>query len=48
VSVRKGTGEKLKKSVEGEQVVTLDTVKPLIDEWLDGVTKEAHTFIKPL
>jgi hypothetical protein len=48
VGVRHGTGEELKEKVEGETVVTLDTLKPLIDKWVEGVVKEAGKYMKPL
>jgi Protein of unknown function (DUF3313) len=47
VGVRQGTGERLKEAVEGEKVVTLDALKPLIDKWIEGVTKEAGEYVKP-
>jgi hypothetical protein len=45
--VRQGTGERLEKAVEGEKVVTLDTLKPLIDDWIKGAAKEVERFVKP-
>jgi hypothetical protein len=48
VGVRQGTGERLEKAVEGVKVVTLDTLKPLIDDWIKGVTEEAGKYMKPL
>ena len=47
VEVREGTGEKLKETVAGEKVVTLETLKPLIDRWLQGGVKEATKYIRP-
>jgi len=46
ITVRKGTGEALKASTEGEKVVTLDTLKPLVDKWIDGTITETDKFIK--
>jgi len=45
--VREGTGERLKETVAGEKVVTLETLKPLINRWLEGGVKEATKYIKP-
>ena len=54
--VRAGTGEELKKTpVENPQegdkkeirVVTVDSVKPLIDKWAQGVADNVTQFVKP-
>jgi len=47
VEVREGTGERLKETLAGEKVVTLETLKPLINRWLEGGVKEATKYIKP-
>jgi hypothetical protein len=44
-SVRIGTGETLKK-VEGQRVVTLEAVKPLIDRWAEGAGAAVTTYIQ--
>jgi Protein of unknown function (DUF3313) len=44
--VRVGTGEGLEKNAAGERMVTLESVKPLIDRWADGVAQTATTFVK--
>ena len=44
--VRVGTGEGLKKNTEGERVISLESVKPLIDRWAEAVAKTATTFVK--
>ena len=43
--VRAGTGETLKK-VKEARVVTLESVKPLIDEWAEAATETIPTYIK--
>jgi hypothetical protein len=52
--VRAGTGEELKKTPQETQEgkkeireVTLDSVKPLIDKWAEGVAEGATQFVKP-
>jgi hypothetical protein len=44
--VRVGTGEGLEKNTEGERVISLESVKPLIDRWAEAVAKTATTFVK--
>lgn len=44
--VRFGTGERLA-GVAGQQVVTLDTVKPLLDELAAGAFPELSNYVKP-
>lgn len=44
--VRVGTGEGLKKNEAGERMVTLESVKPLIDRWAEGVAANATAFVK--
>jgi hypothetical protein len=44
--VRVGTGEGLKKNTGGERVISLESVKPLIDRWAEAVAKTATTFVK--
>lgn len=46
VTVREGTGERLRKAAGGEKVVTLDTVKPLIDHWIDMSIQETKEHLK--
>jgi Protein of unknown function (DUF3313) len=44
--VRVGTGEGLKKNAEGERVISLESVKPLIDRWAEEVAANVTTFVK--
>jgi hypothetical protein len=44
--VRVGTGEGLEKNAAGERMVTLESVKPLIDRWAEAVAQTATTFVK--
>ena len=44
--VRLGTGERLAR-VAGQQVITLDTVKPLLDELAAGAFPELAKYVKP-
>lgn len=44
--VRVGTGERLAK-VAGQEVVTLDTVKPLLDELASAAFPELSQYVKP-
>ena len=44
--VRVATGERLAK-VAGQQVITLDTVKPLLDELAAGAFPELAKYVKP-
>ena len=46
VAVREGTGEVLKQARGGEKQVTLDSVKPVIDKWIDAAAAGATQFIK--
>jgi len=45
--VRVGTGEGLEKNTEGERMISLESVKPLIDRWAEEVAATATTFVKP-
>jgi hypothetical protein len=44
--VRVGTGKRLAK-VAGQEVVTLDTVKPLLDELASAAFPELSQYVKP-
>ncbi len=44
--VRVGTGEGLKKNAEGERMISLESVKPLIDRWAEGVAANATAFVR--
>ncbi len=46
-SVRVGTGEGLQKNTSGQRVVTLDSVKPIIDRWAEEVAAIATTYVRP-
>ena len=46
VAVREGTGERLKKAAGGEDVITLDALKPLLDHWIEATIKESVEYIK--
>jgi hypothetical protein len=45
VSVRGGTGERATKD-EGQHVVTMNELKPLIDKWTDAAAEDATNYIK--
>ena len=47
VAVREGTGDQLKKAQTGDLQVTLDSVKPVIDKWIDAFAINAANYIKP-
>lgn len=47
VAVREGTGEILKQARGGQKQVTLDSVKPLLDKWIDAAAAGATQYIKP-
>ena len=44
--VRVGTGERLA-TVAGQQVITLDTVKPLLNDLAAGAFPELEKYVKP-
>lgn len=44
--VRVGTGEGLQKNPSGQRVVTLDSVKPIIDRWAKEVAASATTYVR--
>ncbi|MGH9577299.1 MAG: DUF3313 domain-containing protein, partial [Terriglobales bacterium] len=46
VAVREGTGEALKQARTGGKV-TLDSLKPVLDKWIDAAAAGATQFIKP-
>ena len=46
LAVREGTGEKLKQATSGGKMVTLDSLKPVIDKWVDAAAAGATQFIK--
>jgi hypothetical protein len=45
--VRTNTGERLARVASNQPVVTFDSVKPIIDEWCDAVSKSVAQYIKP-
>ena len=47
VAVREGTGEVLKQARGGDKQVTLDSVKPVIDKWIDAVAAGSTQYIRP-
>jgi hypothetical protein len=47
VAVREGTGEQLKKEQTGGLQVTLESVRPVIDKWIDAFAITAANYIKP-
>jgi hypothetical protein len=44
--VRVGTGEGLEKNAAGERMITLESVKPLIDRWAEAVSANATKFVR--
>jgi hypothetical protein len=47
VAVREGTGDQLKKAQTGDLQVTLDSLKPVLDKWIDAFAITAANYIKP-
>lgn len=47
VAVREGTGDQLKKAQTGDLQVTLESVRPVIDKWIDAFAINAANYIKP-
>jgi hypothetical protein len=45
--VRTRTGERLQRVTSNMPVVTFDSVKPIMDEWCDSVSKSVAQFVKP-
>jgi hypothetical protein len=45
--VRTHTGERLARVASNEPVVTFESVKPIMDEWCDSVSKSVAQYIKP-
>jgi hypothetical protein len=45
--VRTHTGEKLARVASNEPVVTFDSVKPIMDDWCDSVSKTVVQYVKP-
>ena len=43
--VRSGEGEELNK-VEGQRILTLEAIQPLIDKWAEGIAAQTTTFVK--
>lgn len=46
ISLRGGTGERVQKAEQGQHVVTLNDLKPLIDKWTDAAANDVTNFIK--
>ncbi|HEX7907812.1 MAG TPA: DUF3313 domain-containing protein [Paraburkholderia sp.] len=45
--VRTHTGERLARVASNEPVVTFDSVKPIMDQWCDAVSKSVAQYVKP-
>lgn len=45
--IRTHTGERLKRVASNEPVVTFDSVKPIMDQWCDAVSKSVAQYVKP-
>lgn len=45
--VRTHTGERLARVASNEPVVTFESVKPIMDQWCDAVSKSVAQYIKP-
>lgn len=46
MAVRGGTGERVKEDAEGKFQVSLESLKPLIDNWTDHAAKDINKFIR--
>jgi hypothetical protein len=46
MQVRQGTGEELKKIATGTRVLTLDAIKPLIDNWAEASAQGVNKLVK--
>lgn len=46
IGVREGTGERLQRGAASGNVVTLDSLKPLIDRWAESIAEEVPAFIR--
>jgi hypothetical protein len=45
--VRTHTGERLQRVASNEPVITFESVKPIMDEWCDSVSKSVSQYVKP-
>lgn len=45
--IRTHTGERLARVASNEPVVTFDSVKPIMDQWCDAVSKSVAQYVKP-
>lgn len=45
--VRSHTGKQLQRVASNNPVITFDSVKPVMDEWCDSVSKSISQFVKP-
>jgi hypothetical protein len=45
--VRTHTGERLARVASNQPVVTFDSVKPIMDQWCDAVSKTVAQYVKP-
>ncbi|MBB5460290.1 DUF3313 domain-containing protein [Paraburkholderia sp. Cpub6] len=45
--VRSHTGERLQRVASNMPVITFDSVKPIMDDWCDSVSKSVAQFVKP-
>lgn len=45
--IRTHTGERLKRVASNEPVVTFESVKPIMDQWCDAVSKSIAQYVKP-
>ncbi|WP_232243646.1 DUF3313 domain-containing protein [Paraburkholderia sp. SOS3] len=46
--VRTHTGERLQRVASNQPVITFESVKPIMDEWCDSVSKTVSQYVKPL
>jgi hypothetical protein len=45
--VRTHTGERLGRVASNEPVITFESVKPIMDDWCDSVSKTVSQFVRP-
>ncbi|MCC8404126.1 DUF3313 domain-containing protein [Paraburkholderia sp. MMS20-SJTN17] len=45
--IRTHTGERLARVASNQPVVTFDSVKPIMDQWCDAVSRSVAQYVKP-
>ncbi|SIT38092.1 putative lipoprotein [Paraburkholderia ribeironis] len=46
-AVKTHTGERLQRVASNEPVITFDSVKPIMDDWCEAVSKSVSQFVRP-